>query len=142
MSELKLDPIPTEARAALELFGQELREVRFPDLDGALLEACAQEVRDAQLEVECIEAALEQARAVVRERAQVLALKAQRALSYARIFAADNEELSTRIAELDGQARPAPSSSNAEPGKKRGRPRKGPTEAGLFEEPKDEEVAA
>jgi hypothetical protein len=144
MAQLKDDPIPQLARATLDLYGGALREVRFPDLDREVLEASAEELRDAQLEVECIESALEQARCVLREKAELLLAQAERGLSYARIFASGNCELSALVGEIERLARSAPSAT-AEAPKKRGRPRKTPQEAGLFAEvsqAEGEEVAA
>lgn len=131
MPQPKDDPIPQLVRATLELYASLLREVRFPDLDHELLEGGAEELRDAQLEVECIESALERARAVVREKAAQLSAQAERGLSYARVFSAGNAQLSARVGEIDRMVRNQASSA-AEPSKKRGRPKRGTQEVGLF----------
>lgn len=130
MLHSKTDPIPQLARVTIELYSTLLREVRFPDLDHELLEGAAEEVRDAQQEVECIETALEQARAVVREKTAQLNAQADRGLAYARIFAAGNADLSARVGEIERLGRTH--ASVAEAPKKRGRPRKGQQESGLF----------
>jgi hypothetical protein len=122
MPEPKDHPVPPFARAILELFREDMREVRFPDLDHDSLTALADELNAAQFEVECVEAALASAREVLRERAQALTAHAARGLSYARIYAAENPSLTSRIAEIEqltGEAKPS-----AAPPKKRGRPRK------------------
>jgi hypothetical protein len=108
------------AREVLELYANELAEVRFPDLDLAALRALATEVQDAQHEVDRLDAEVREAREQVAERSAALHARAERALSYARIFAEGNEELSARVAAIRKQAggEPAPAS------KKRGRPRK------------------
>jgi len=131
MSQPKDDQIPQLARATLELYNSLLREVRFPDLDREVLEGAAEELRDAQQEVECIESALEQARSVLREKTAQLNAQADRGLSYARIFASGNPQLSARVGEIErmGRTQAQVSSDGA---KKRGRPRKTGQETGLF----------
>lgn len=143
MPQPKDDPIPQVARATLELFGTQLREVRFPDLDHGVLTGAADELQEAQLEVECIETALEQARAVVRDKAAQLSALADRGLSYARVFAAGNVQLSAKVGEIERMGR-THALGAAEAPKKRGRPRKGAQETGLFNEEADvrEEEAA
>lgn len=131
MIQPKTDPIPQLALVTIELYGTMLRDVRFPDLDRELLEGAAEEVRDAQQEVECIATALEQARAVLREKTAQLSAQADRGLAYARIFAAGNAELSARVAEIERLGRVQVPASGEAP-KKRGRPRKGTQESGLF----------
>jgi hypothetical protein len=122
MSEPKDDPVAPFARAVLQLFREDLRKVRFPDLDGESLAAAAEELKAAQLEVECVEQALASAREVVRERERQLNAQAGRGLSYARIFASGNLSLSARIAQIDLLA-PESAGLASAPGKKRGRPR-------------------
>ena len=131
MPEPKEDPIAPLPRATLELYRDALREVRFPDLDFDSLSHAADELRAAQLEVECIEAALLSAREGVRERSEQLSAQSERALSYAAIFATGKPELMQRVAEIealggDPVAAPKPA------GKKRGRPRKESGGAQLF----------
>jgi hypothetical protein len=131
MPEPKEDPIAALPRATLELYRDALREVRFPDLDFDSLSQTAAELRAAQLEVECIEAALTSAREAVRERAEQLSAESERALSYAAIFATGKPELMQRVAEIEALASggvmpPKPA------GKKRGRPRKESAGAELF----------
>jgi SpoVK/Ycf46/Vps4 family AAA+-type ATPase len=150
MSEPKDDPVAPFARAVLELFREDLRKVRFPDLDSESLAGAAEELNAAQLEVECIEAALASAREVVRERERLLNAQAARGISYARIYAAGNLALSARIAQIDLLA-PETASVSTTAAKKRGRPRKESSGAELFasdeareqsHEGTEEEVAA
>lgn len=122
MSDPKDDPVSPFARAVLELFRQDLSKVRFPDLDGESLAGAAEELKAAQLEVECVEAALGTAREVVRECERQLNAQAARGLSYARIFAAGNLPLSARITQIDRLA-PDGAGTPAAAAKKRGRPR-------------------
>jgi hypothetical protein len=123
MSEPKDDPVAPFARAVLELFREDLRKVRFPDLDGDSLANAAEELKAAQLEVESVEVALAAAREVVRERERLLNAQAARGLSYARIFAAGNLPLGARIAQIDLLAPESVGMSSAS-AKKRGRARK------------------
>lgn len=123
MPEPKDDPIAPLPRATLELYRDALREVRFPDLDYESLTHAAAELCAAQLEVECIEAALLTARDAVRERAERLNAQSERALSYAAIFATGNPALMQRVAEVEALSQD-PVEVPRSPGKKRGRPRK------------------
>lgn len=95
------DPIPAVLRTVLELFGRELAAVRFGDLDRAVLDEAAVEVRRAAAEVTRIETELAAARTVLDSRLEALRHKAQRALSYARIFAEDDPALRRRLEALD-----------------------------------------
>lgn len=138
MSEPKDDPVSPFARAVIELFREDLRKIRFPDVDHDSLAGAAEELRAAQLEVESVESALAAAREVVRERERQLNAQAARGISYARIYAAGNLALSAHITQIDlltPEAASAPASSP----KKRGRPRKDNHGAELFanEEPRE-----
>lgn len=124
------DPLSSLARDVLALFAEELRDVRFPDLDLSCLEAGRETLCEAQLEVERIERELDAARAVVASRGEALTQKAQRALSYARVFAEAEPALALRVAEI-GDAKAGPSARGTE-SKKRGRPRKSDGDANLF----------
>jgi hypothetical protein len=131
MPEPKEDPIAPLPRATLELYRDALREVRFPDLDFESLSHAAAELCAAQLEVECIEAALLSAREAVRERAEQLSAQSERALSYAAIFATGKPELMQRVAEIEALASGGVATPRSA-GKKRGRPRKESAGAELF----------
>lgn len=121
--------LPAFARDVLSLFREQLAEVQFGDLDLALLDAHASALYAAQREVERIEAELAAARDCAAQRSQALMAVAQRALSYARIYAESTPELLPRVAEIAERRGGVASDANAP--KKRGRPRKG-DEAGLF----------
>ncbi|UJR87083.1 hypothetical protein [Sandaracinus amylolyticus] len=126
------DPVPALAREILELYRGPLTEVRFPDLDRSILETAEGELIDAQRTLEAAERALEAARAVVAERTATLTAKAQRGLSYAKVFTEDQPELRERVTAIAAIAsvvrRPEPArdeaSAAANAPKKRGRPRK------------------
>lgn len=91
------DPISPALRALLELFATELAEVRFPDVDGEVLEDAAAGVREKAEAVARAQAALEAARQALHESQDVLLQKGQRALAYARVFSEDNAELSAKL---------------------------------------------
>jgi hypothetical protein len=138
MSEPTDDPVSPFARAVLELFREDLRKIRFPDLDHDSLASAAEELRAAQLEVECVESALAAARDVVRERERQLNAQAARGISYARIYAAGNLALGARITQID-LLTPESASAPAPSPRKRGRPRKDSQGTELFasEEPRE-----
>lgn len=108
------------SRDVLELYASELSEVRFPDLDLAALQALAGEVHDAQEEADRLESELRDARERVAERSAAMHARAERALSYARIYAEGNAALGDRLAAIRAPGR---SEASLAP-KKRGRPRK------------------
>jgi multidrug efflux pump subunit AcrA (membrane-fusion protein) len=95
-----IDVTPTLARQVIDLYSEELAEVRFPDLDLSALLYAQAELHAAQLEVERVEAELADQRAELEVRSQALVAKAERALAYARIFAQGDEQLAPRLAEI------------------------------------------
>lgn len=127
----KQDPTPAFARQVIELYKGDLSEVRFPDLDLAVLESARDELQHSQLEVERLEADLHAARAALDAEAGSLNAKAERALAYAKIYAAADPQLSGRIAELGGKKKP-PSAASALPAARRGRRKKTALESELF----------
>jgi hypothetical protein len=142
VSQPKVDPVSPFAQQVLAVYADALPKVRFPDLDLAALQATAEELRSAQVEVERIfermETELEAARSIVRAQAELLNTRAERALAYARVFADGDAVLTERLAEMarvtriGGRAKaPAPLPEGAPP-RKRGRPRKSDHDASLF----------
>ena len=121
------DPIPPSVKALVELFKNELSTVTFPGVDGALLE---QLITDVQAYTDAVIKA-EAARTSLRESEEVLAIKSQKALSYARVYAEDHPEIAAKlsfVARIAGAA-PAPSAAAARDGgsdapKRRGRQKK------------------
>jgi len=95
-----IDVTPTLARQVIDLYTEELAEVRFPDLDLSALLYAQAELHAAQLEVERVEAELADKRAELELRSQALVAKAERALAYARIFAQGDEQLAPRLADI------------------------------------------
>ncbi len=110
----------------LDLFQGPLRDVRFPDADGERLGAAVDAAVAAGEAVVRAEAALETARAALLEKERVVAHETDRALAYARVYAADRPDL--RAAIEAATARP----TTAKRG--RGRPRKIPLEPAAQEE--------
>jgi hypothetical protein len=107
-------------REVLELYASELSDVRFPDLDLASLRALAGEVHAAQEEVDRLEAEVRDARERMNERSAALHAQAERALSYARIYAEGNPKLGELVAAIRAPRGEQPAATP----KKRGRPRK------------------
>ncbi len=91
------DPISPAVHALLELFTHELAQVKFPDVDGEVLLDAVERVRERAEEVARAQAALEAARQALQESQEVLQQKGPRALSYARVFAEDDAELSLKL---------------------------------------------
>lgn len=150
------DPISPALQELLKLFGQELSQVKFPDLDRGVLEEAAARVKEKAEAVAKAQAALEAARQSLFESQEALLQKGQRALAYARIFSEEDAELS---AKLDGISLPRPvrkapraegvmaleapavQAEESAP-RRRGRPPKARTSAPLFAEGASPELIA
>jgi hypothetical protein len=91
------ESIPAAMTALLDLFGTELAQVRFGELDGAALDTAAGEVREAARELAQAEALAEAARGALEAARERLLQKGQRALAYARIYAEESPELAARL---------------------------------------------
>jgi hypothetical protein len=87
-------------QAVLELFQGPLAEVRFADVDAAGLAGVAAEVENAAAEVARQESQLAALRQSLTERQDALLLLAQRALSYARVYAEHDEALTEQLARI------------------------------------------
>jgi hypothetical protein len=127
------DPIPPSVQALMDLFANDLADVSFPGVDRATLEQVVKDVRANSKAVADAEATLEAARTALRESEEMLVNKTQRALAYARVFAADRPELSARVesvARIAGVPSSPPTSarsadaSGGDAPKRRGRPPK------------------
>lgn len=141
------DPISPAMRALLEVFSTDLSEVKFPDVDGEVLEEAASRVKAQAEAVAQAQAALEAARQALGESQEALLQKGQRALAYARVFAEEDAALSTKLeaislpkagrklARPDGSvAAEAPAQNDENAPKRRGRPPKSRPSAPLFAE--------
>ncbi len=118
------DPISADCHGLLALFRGPLAEVRFPGVDLRVLAAAADAVRSAQLEVETLEVALDEARARTGERLAELVALAARGLAYARVFASEDAELAACLDTIGDFGRSAPHSSSIGTPRRRGRTRK------------------
>jgi hypothetical protein len=109
------DPIPPSVKALVDLFKNELSAVTFPGVDGAMLEQLLADVQKYTDAVVTAEAALDAARAALRESEEALAIKSQKALAYARVYAEDRPEVAAKVdfvARIAGAA-PVPSAAPA-----------------------------
>lgn len=80
-------------RHLLDLFQGPLRDVRFPDADGDRLGAAVDAAVAAGEAVVRAEAALEIARGALLDQQRVVAQETDRALAYARVYAADRPDV-------------------------------------------------
>ncbi|RKG56156.1 hypothetical protein D7X30_24435 [Corallococcus sp. AB011P] len=138
------DSISPALRALLELFATDLADVKFPDVDTAVLGESAAHVREKAEAVARVQAALDAARQELNESQESLLQKGQRALAYAKVFAEDDAELGAKLEAIHlprpvrkgGQAQVEP--VGAAPGnddnapRRRGRPPKLRPVANLF----------
>lgn len=141
-------------QSLIDLFASELAQVKFPDVDLAVLNEAAAKVREKAEAVARAEAALDVARAALADSQEALLAKGHRALAYARVYAEEDEALSAKLeavglprpprrlvrAELHAEVTPLVESAP----RRRGRPPKAKPSAPLFSEesPAEPEVAA
>ncbi|MDI1475261.1 hypothetical protein [Polyangium sp. y55x31] len=124
------DPIPPSVQALMDLFASELSHVSFPGVDRAILEQVVTEVRTHTEAVAKAEAALEAARAALRDSEETLSSKTTKALAYARVYAEDHPDIRSKVdsvARIAGatSSPPGPSrEASGDPPKRRGRPAK------------------
>lgn len=84
--------LPPPVQSILELFQGPLSNMRFADVDAAVLAQLAAEVEDATAEVEAREAALVELRQNLAQRYEALLALSHQALAYARVYAENNDE--------------------------------------------------
>lgn len=134
--------VPAEVQALIALFDEELEGVKFADLDVEVLRAAAEQVKARQAEVARAEALLEAAAEALAADGDALLRKAQRAQAYLRVYAEANAPLAAKVDGLSlprGRRAPAaeaaasPGAAEAQPQRRRGRPKKAPG-ASLFGE--------
>jgi hypothetical protein len=94
------EAIPTELNEVMCFYEEALGEVSFPDIDLEVLCTSTQVVRERAEAVERARAALEEARASYEEAKAELRKKAERAVSYAKVYADGDAELAERISSL------------------------------------------
>ena len=91
------DVIPSAVQEVVDLFISELASLKFGDLEPSALAAACEEVKGLAADVTRAERELENARATLAEKKDVLLQKAQRALAYARVYAESRPELASRL---------------------------------------------
>lgn len=94
------EPISAPLRNLLIIFSEQLPDIRFGDIDKAILEDAAARVEAAAQKNDAAEAALDAARADLAATQQALLVTGQRALAYARIYAETSPELFSRLQAL------------------------------------------
>jgi len=87
-------------QAVLELFRGPLAELRFADVDAAVLSDLAGVVETAAAAVTEQEAQLRELRQTLADRQDALLLLAQRAVAYARVYAEHDEALTEQLAAI------------------------------------------
>jgi hypothetical protein len=135
--------IPAPVQTLLDLFTTSLADVRFADVDGPTMARHAAAVEAAADRVAAAQSALDAARGVLQESQDALLQCAQRALSYARVYADGNEGLSQELEAIalpraarrsrlgDAPLDPEPAMAP----RPRGRPRKTPAAGPTLEIP-------
>jgi ElaB/YqjD/DUF883 family membrane-anchored ribosome-binding protein len=120
------DPIPPSVKALVDLFKNELSAVTFPGVDSALLLQLLADVQKYTDAVIKAEATLDAARTALRESEEALAVKSQKALAYARVYAEDHPDIAAKVDFVSRVAGVAPAPSDAP---KRERDRDGGSDA-------------
>ena len=126
--------IPPPAAALLDLFAESLTDVRFGDVDAMTFARLANDVEDSAAVLATAQAALDQARAGLQERQDMLLAYAHRALAYARVYAEADDALRARLEAIAlprparrprAESAPPAGAPESEPARRpRGRPRK------------------
>lgn len=115
------DPVRVEHRAVIDLFANQLAKVAFPDVDAALLQRQADEVRaEADAVARAVEA-LEAAQRKLADRHTLLGETVARGLAYAKIYADAHPDRHALAAAIAAVAEPALPPTSP-PKKRRGRP--------------------
>ncbi|MBN1948075.1 MAG: hypothetical protein JW797_20570 [Bradymonadales bacterium] len=89
-----IDPLLTEV---LQFFHQHLSQVSFPDASAEVLQMQAGEVMARADEVERIRSQLVEAKSRLENAQAALARTASKAISYARVYAQDDSELTSAL---------------------------------------------
>jgi hypothetical protein len=113
---------PPSLQKLLDLFVTgPLAKVHFPDVDGAALAELAEAVKQQGASVSEAEQRVVDARAALADGLETLRIQAQRALSYARIYADGQPAVRPLLDGIDLSRSPQPAASAP---KRRGRPPK------------------
>ena len=155
MLRIPMPFLPAPVQAVLDLFRGPLANVRFADIDSTGLADLAAEVEAAAANVEEQESKLAELRQQLAQRQEALLVLAQRALSYARVYAEGDSSLTEELnrialarpakirkASAAKPAEPAPSSASAaEAGAAETQPQEPHAEAAEASEASDEGAA-
>ncbi len=126
-----LDLISPDVAQLILLFSAQ-PELKFPELDAAVLHEAVARVKEGHLEVAEVEASLQVRRSALEHEHETLLRLAQRAHAYLKVFAENDERLSERVDAISlprpRRAGPRVDAATGEgpmpAPKKRGRPRK------------------
>jgi len=110
-----MSPLSPPIQALLELFQGPLAEVRFADVDAAGLSHQASLVDAAAVAVAEQEVRLAQLRQTLVEQQDALAVLAQRALAYARVYAEQDDALTEQLTRIALPRANKPRKVNAKP---------------------------
>jgi hypothetical protein len=100
-------------QAVLALFQGPLSDVRFADVDAAVLAKSTAEVESAASAVAQQEAQLTELRQTLADKQDALLLLAQRAVAYARVYAEQDEALTEQLASITLPRAAKPRKANA-----------------------------
>ncbi len=95
-----LQPIPSTVRQLVELFGEALTEIQFPDVTHKKLTELCKEVETSASALKEAQAQVAEATIALEETQTALLKRAKQALAYAKVFAEDDVDLSDRLAEI------------------------------------------
>lgn len=95
------DTLPPALRELISIFSKELAEVNFPGVDAKVLTDLANDVAAETQRVEELRAQLDTAHATLIEVKQRLQKSAEQGLAYAKVYAATDADLATRLAEVN-----------------------------------------
>ncbi len=95
-----LQPIPSAVRQLVELFGEALTEIQFPDVTHAKLTELCQQVETSADALKEAQAQVAEATIALEETQTALLKRAKQALAYAKVFAEDDVDLSDRLAQI------------------------------------------
>lgn len=98
--------VPPPIRAFIDFYDAHLPALNFPDLDQASLHARAAAVGDALDALEAAKAQVEIARTQLEAEQAALLKHARKGLAYARIYAAERDELAESLAQIDLNPQP------------------------------------
>lgn len=91
------DFIPSAVMDVINLYTEELAEVKFPDVHKGLMEELVEKVQAGSERVEEARVKLEEARQDLTEQQEELKKIAEKGLAYARVFSQGNPELEEKL---------------------------------------------